>query len=645
MNRWNLEKIVLYSNHGNRRDIEFTLKKVNIITGASNSGKSAVIENIDYCLGSTQCHLPEYVRRACVWVGIVWVYDSTKVLLCREVPTSDRQKSDNYHYSVGMDISIPQTSAQISINATKDGAITKFEQQLGIGQIKSEVFGSQNRSGKNVSLRSITPFLFQSDEVIINKIALLRGMQDDRKQTVIDTLPYFLGVVDEKTIEKEQRLRHLQGLLKRAEREQEELDRLVSTQSERARQIIAEGAELGLVTSEDIESQQDYGSQLQLLERIGQWAPGKQATVGTSRTVALYGRDEWLVNELGRLRLRLKEAKMQVGSVSDFGKTAQSQYRRLEVIDFFGEATEGEMCPLCQHKIDEPSNSIATLKHAMSVLRSDMAEVQRERPQIDDFILRLEDEIRKYEDERKEIRGQLEAIVRESANADREMGLNDRRNRIVGKASLFLDAQQSQNSDLRRKNLLILRQEIEELKSEVDPTSKLDALTSVERRITYIASQLIKELPFDRQYHDCPINCNLRTLTVSLDTAQRRVAMRDVGSDENYLSLHVVLLLALHRVLGERNRPVPGVLIFDQLSRPYFPPDKVKGEVVMREQDEREQVKRYFDLLFNEVERGTSLQVIVLEHAYFPDDPRFVSATKERWVSDNKLVPLDWPLR
>ena len=31
---------------------------------------------------------------------------------------------------------------------------------------------------------------------------------------------------------------------------------------------------------------------------------------------------------------------MQVGSVSDFGKTAQSQYRRLEVIDFFWEATE-----------------------------------------------------------------------------------------------------------------------------------------------------------------------------------------------------------------------------------------------------------------------------------------------------------------
>ena len=65
----------------------------------------------------------------------------------------------------------------------------------------------------------------------------------------------------------------------------------------------------------------------------------------------------------------------------------------------------------------------------------------------------------------------------------------------------------------------------------------------------------------------------------------------------------------------------------------------------MREQDEREQVKRYFDLLFNEVERGTSLQVIVLEHAYFPRRSPVCIGNEGTWVSDNKLIPLDWPLR
>ena len=52
--------------------------------------------------------------------------------------------------------------------------------------------------------RNITPFLLQDDDVIINKTVLLRGAQDDRRQSIIDTFPYFLGTVDESLIAKEQ---------------------------------------------------------------------------------------------------------------------------------------------------------------------------------------------------------------------------------------------------------------------------------------------------------------------------------------------------------------------------------------------------------------------------------------------------------
>ncbi len=61
--------------------------------------------------------------------------------------------------------------------------------------------------------------------------------------------------------------------------------------------------------------------------------------------------------------------------------------------------------------------------------------------------------------------------------------------------------------------------------------------------------------------------------------------------------------------------------------------------------DERD-LKKYFDLLFNEVEREDGLQVIILEHAYFANDDRFVNATKERWIPGSTyLIPSDWPER
>ncbi|WP_423806874.1 DUF3732 domain-containing protein [Peribacillus frigoritolerans] len=53
--------------------------------------------------------------------------------------------------------------------------------------------------------------------------------------------------------------------------------------------------------------------------------------------------------------------------------------------------------------------------------------------------------------------------------------------------------------------------------------------------------------------------------------------MRDVGPDENYLK-HVSCLLAMHRQFAQLNTPVLGVILFDQLSRPFFPPGKKPEE-------------------------------------------------------------------
>jgi hypothetical protein len=43
------------------------------------------------------------------------------------------------------------------------------------------------------------------------------------------------------------------------------------------------------------------------------------------------------------------------------------------------------------------------------------------------------------------------------------------------------------------------------------------------------------------------------------------------------------------------------------------------------------------------LEAQRTLQVIVLEHAYFADDPRYVSAVRRRWTEAEKLIPADWP--
>lgn len=54
-----LHEIIIYSHDGRKRPLPLHAGKVNIITGASKTGKSALVDIVDYCFGSKECRVPE----------------------------------------------------------------------------------------------------------------------------------------------------------------------------------------------------------------------------------------------------------------------------------------------------------------------------------------------------------------------------------------------------------------------------------------------------------------------------------------------------------------------------------------------------------------------------------------------------------
>src|ERR1039457_2114863 len=104
MSRWQLRGVFLYSHDSRRRDLFFELNAVNIIVGGSGSGKSALCEIIDYCLGSDECHIPGVVRDASSWTGILLANDSTQAFVARRVPAVDRLSSEETYVSFGTHI-------------------------------------------------------------------------------------------------------------------------------------------------------------------------------------------------------------------------------------------------------------------------------------------------------------------------------------------------------------------------------------------------------------------------------------------------------------------------------------------------------------------------------------------------------------
>jgi hypothetical protein len=201
--------------------------------------------------------------------------------------------------------------------------------------------------------------------------------------------------------------------------------------------------------------------------------------------------------------------------------------------------------------------------------------------------------------------------------------------------------------------LSVLRAEIEELEARVDREAKEIKLRRAETKISQFASEAFQALPTVAPCVGSELDFSSRQPEVTVIEALSDAVLRmpDIGSDQNYLAIHISLSFALQRYFETVNAPVPGLLVLDQISRPYFPTsgeDEDEREIAGREEDEDVQaMRRHIDFLFAETARRAGLQVLLIEHAYFADDPRYVDATRERWTrsSGRALIPLDWPTR
>ncbi|MDQ0418680.1 hypothetical protein J2Z48_002883 [Croceifilum oryzae] len=92
-----IKEVVLWPKKSNLapRRLRFELGKVNVISGASRTGKSAIIPIIDYCLGSDKCSIPvKTIRDTCAWFGVVVKTRHGEILLARREPGQDLKCND-----------------------------------------------------------------------------------------------------------------------------------------------------------------------------------------------------------------------------------------------------------------------------------------------------------------------------------------------------------------------------------------------------------------------------------------------------------------------------------------------------------------------------------------------------------------------
>lgn len=644
MSRWNIANIFFLGEEGRLRTIKLE-PGINIITGASGTGKSTLIKAIDYCLGSSTCELAAYVRRHSIAVGVKWVSDGAEMITGRIIPPLSQKSSGTMFVSTGRDLPLPRQISEFEGTTTLKSAKARIEQAFGIGDLAGEPHEVGMQRWR-ASVRHATAYMFVTKEIINNEKALLHGLdQADEAKGIIETMPYFLRVVNEESVIQERKLRELRQRYDREERRQRTQKASDSEFRTVAIRLLMDAQRCNMISV--FPDNQATDEDLKAALVAARKSPASYSVNPDENELpALYTERRRLLSELDNQRRRVRATQTALTEMEEFKGTVQRQYEKLELSEHIRKI--GAVCPVCESPSQKGQSIAGALQITLQTIRSESAAVESVKPRLVEHDQLLHDELKGLNTDLRKVNERIATWVRQNEENKRFESASTYRANLLGKISLFLELSPAQRPP--GANLEVLLSQIEELEAKVNHAARKVLLDRAQRKISDRMTKSIVDLPTKKPCFDVDIEFYARPPEVAVIERGQNAVLRmvDLGSDENCLAIHVALAFALQSFFKEAGAPVPGFLAFDQISRPYYPTRGEEDEtLIIGEDEEILAMRKHINFLFNEAEAQRDLQVLLIEHAYFADDPRFVKATRERWTRDSgkALIPIDWPQR
>ena len=631
------------------RILSFKSGVVNIITGASRTGKSAIIPIIDYCLGSDKCTIPvDVIRNACSWFGVLFDMKGEQILLCRREP-GDKASTGDMFILRGKEITVPE---YIEKNANVESIKDMLNELFAMSFLDLD----SNASAFHPSYRDFMAFLFQPQNIVANADVLFyKADTMEHRKKLIDVFPYALGAVTPEILAKR---KEIERLLKMSERFQRDLDQ-IKTVAEGWKQEVAgwltQAYEYGL-TNYIANDADEFARQVDELRAISQKritdasvAP-EHVTDLSKDIAALRQEEQQISSELFSARKRHTDMPQLMQSMGKYDKSLQIQLDRLDISTWIrSNMTERNILPIFQpshENVIEDVNALCTALEQIERSTTEMAVVpaafEREIQIVQVQIQELADKLEAVQ-KRIRVESQALAVQREESYTLESIS------RFLGRIDVAISTYEriGTDSELEAK-LDEVTTRIEQLKKEVNESEirrKLDyALSYLKTEMGKILAQLDVEHPED------PVEFVIKDLTVRVKSQTGRDDyLWEIGSASNWLSYHIALILALQRFFQTKSSVnVPNFIIFDQPSQVYFPRTRNSANETKLQlnDDDKIAVRKIFESLSSFVKSaGFDIQIIVTEHA--DDDiwgniPDSCIHLVEKWRNNVKLVPIEW---
>ena len=653
-----VEAIILWPRETSRppRVLEFQPGLVNVITGGSKTGKSAIIPILDYCLGSDKCTVPVGpIRETCSWFGVLFGSDHGHHLLARREP-GEQQSTGDMYLSEGDEISIPNV---VFRNTSVEVVKAHLDELSGLTRLTFDLNATNSGFKGRPSFRDMTAFMFQPQNVVANPAVLFyKADSYEHREKLRTIFPYVLGAVSSEILAMQHEARRLQLELSRKEREFESL----STVSERwladirARMVTAR--ELGLIANPiDPDSSLDQ-MLLQLRsirDRGGSLAVRLDTISEAVEELVQVEREETDVSaNLANLKMRFAEMSRLRDSADDYKKALEIKRDRLSLADWMvSHRLEVKACPICGSPNAADLEEVDALFDAMKAVEGEFDSLSRAPASFDREQQRVREEIDMAVEQLEALQIRRRALTVRSERMRERQYTEDRVARFIGNLEQALGTYEQIGEDGGlSEELTDLRGQLRNVRSRISSSNVQESTDRALDRFALFAQRIVPKMDVERP--NDPIRLSIVDLTLTIHGKNRYDYLWEIGSGANWVAYHLTTIVALHQLFrGLSHSPVPSLSVFDQPSQVYFPrpsvirsagvDDDEEPELLLGDED-LEAVRLMFSTLSDAaLDAQGAWQAIVLDHA---DETVWGGLPGvhlvEEWRAGTKLVPEQW---
>ena len=638
---WRIKEIGIYPRKTNSacRKIRLKTEGVNIITGRSGRGKSALLDIVSYCLLSKNCSIAKGVIRDSVsHVGLLLSRGQESLSIIRPIPDPERVTSTQIALHRGTIDSLPDIVPEINTNL--ENAKDELSTFTGIEALpiltNDRTVDPEAQFPANI--RHCACYLFQPQDVIASRNTTFPGLENSfEKRHVVDALNYFLRVITSEDLQLRRELLELIQERNSAQRQLREHQNRTSSGLNRGLSLWNEAVVLGIInTNEQRPSTVD-----EVTKGLKQLAEYRISTIEDLTEPlelrALTRRESDLRTSLRQKRRDLSEIRDFVTSSQEAESIAGHQANRISMRDLLP-TDSNHACPVCGNDHIDISDIENQLEEGLSILNIETTPDVRLRSKLENRATLIEREISEISSELQSARERLQALYEELSAGRILQDEAERRIHLVGQAQEYLQAMES-ILDYVGDDLGKINERISELEARVGENALHRRRQEVEGVLNSSIAEICKHL--DVEFPDAPVRLNFRDFVIQIQLDNQWLSLNELGSGANWLVYHIATTIALHLLFIQRRSPVPSFIMLDQPSQVWFPSEiaQLKEQKTPENDNDLQAVHRVYDYLFSVAKDGP--QIIVVDHARLAND-EFSRAIVEDWHNELGLVPDTW---